>query len=95
MMTTYFSSKDFRRRLTHSLGATATLFLHFNQYVEIGKTLHNKNESLDEYKSQMTKLTGAKNWTILADVGSGGFLKCFSRSREICSKTVFLKSDYK
>ena len=95
MMTTYFSSKGFRRRLTHSVGATARLFLHFNQYVDIAKTLHNKNESLDEYKSQMTKLTGAKNWTTLAEVGSGDFLKCFNRSREIFSKTVFLKSDYK
>lgn len=56
--------------------------LNINASVRIDDVWPLKKRALEQYRTQMQRLTKDKPWPILADVAHGEFLNCFFRSHE-------------
>jgi LmbE family N-acetylglucosaminyl deacetylase len=66
------------------------LLKEFRCSVYIEDLLDLKQAALAEHKSQMTRLNGNDQWTILSDVGEGCFLNCFFQRCEVFHQYHFV-----
>ena len=76
-------------RVTGSFVDVITIVFACRVRCEIGSVAKLKSAALDAYRSQMERLNGDPRWSVLADVSSGEFLRCFEGHSELFHRTVY------
>lgn len=77
------SFRSFASSLKQSLVSGYRLAKDFRSVVDIRQIVQQKQKALDQYQTQMTRISGNPKWPILGDVADGEFLECFFQDREI------------